>query len=831
MAQRVTLNETRDSELPVSLTKEVFDYFAGELFEQADTNIQEFLLHTAFFDKMTVRNVEGLTGQDQARLILDGLVYQGYYTEKHGETEAVYQYHSLFRQFLLHQAEATWRPAKLAQVQRRVGIQLEKDGQLEEAAAAYKAIGDWAGLARLVLKQAQSLIAQGRNETLEDWLISLPSAVIEKDPWLLYWQGICRLLFNPPLSRESLDLAFKKFTKRGDDTGSLLAWSGIVNSILIEWGDFSRLDQWVDWLDQRMHKNSRFPSSEIEARAVCDMVQSLVFRRLDHPQIHIWMERGASVFRKGSEPNLRLQIATALTNYYMWSGQFRSAREMVKEIQKISRSPGVGPMAMIQAKTCAAMFICVDTTSPDPTLVVVSETITLARTNGINLLLGPIYAAAFYAYLNTGDFKSAEEYLEKVKDATNNNLLSDLGFYNLLCALFALCQGEADHALHYAKKAHDIMVRIGFPVGEAATGVALAQALHEYGEHQKAKKQLSITIRTSLCINSKIYHYIGLLTEAQIEFDAGSAVSESRGLKALRKAMQIGREQDFISMPGWRAAFMSRLCAKALEHQIEPDYVNHLIRTRGLIPNASLAGAEHWPWPIKIYTLGRFSVVRDGEPLRLAKRGQGKVIDLLKALIAHGSRGVDEARLADCLWTDAEGDKAHQAFRTTLHRLRKFLGNDEIFSVQDGGVTLDPRYCWVDVWAFERHLGKGDTISSEKAVALYQGRFLERATELSWAVPLREHLHARYLACVSDQGHRWEAAGEWRKAAACYKRGLAVDPLVEEYYQRLMICHQRLGHRAEAVATYKRCCEMLRSQLDLPPAPETEKIARELREC
>lgn len=831
MAQRLTLGEINESEMPVKLTKEVFDYFAGEVFDCADTELQDFLLKTAFFEKMTAQMVEELTGFHGGRRILEDLVRGAYFTQRRGREEPIYEYHSLFRQFLLGRAKDVWAPVTLAQVQRRAAVQLEEAGLLEDAVGLYQTARDWDGMVRVVLQQAPLLISQGRNATLEEWLTAMPSTVVNEDPWILYWQGICRLPFNPPSSRGSLEQAFKQFSDREDNVGCFMAWSGVVNSILFEWGNFTRLDVWADWLDKRMKLNPQFPSPEIEARLICGMAQILVFRRLDHPQAQVWMERAVSLYRNSPEPNIRLQLATAICHYHMWTGQFRAAWDLAKEIQKISRSPGLNPLVVMQAKTSAAMYICVGTTLVDLTLEIVSECLEIARENGITLLLGPIYTAAFYAFLNTDNLELAGEYLEKIKASKNDELLSDFGFYNFLSALYELSSDRATSALHYAEKANEIMAQIGFLVGEAATGITLAQALHENGWHQKAEHHLAIANRTSNLIKSKIYCYMGFLTEAQIAFEDGKPGSELRGLKALRKAMRIGREEGFINMPGWRSTVMSRLCATALEHQIEPDYVTYLIRTRGLVPDMSLAGSEQWPWPVKVFTLGRFSVLRDGMSLQLAKRGQGKVIDLLKALIAQGGRSVDEARLADILWPDAEGDKAHQAFRTTLHRLRKLLGNDDVISVQDGTVTLDPRYCWVDVWAFERHLGKRDVGSMEKAAALYQGRFLEKANELPWAVPLREHLHAKYLSCLRNLGRRLESVGEWGKAAACYEQGLGVDPLIEEFYQRVMICHQRRGHGAEAIMVYERCRDILRAQLDLDPAPETDSIVRELRKC
>ena len=41
MAQRASLDESENRELPNSLTKEVFNYFAGEIFNRADAEAQE----------------------------------------------------------------------------------------------------------------------------------------------------------------------------------------------------------------------------------------------------------------------------------------------------------------------------------------------------------------------------------------------------------------------------------------------------------------------------------------------------------------------------------------------------------------------------------------------------------------------------------------------------------------------------------------------------------------------------------------------------------------------------------------------------------------------
>ena len=216
---------------------------------------------------------------------------------------------------------------------------------------------------------------------------------------------------------------------------------------------------------------------------------------------------------------------------------------------------------------------------------------------------------------------------------------------------------------------------------------------------------------------------------------------------------------------------------------------------------------------------------------------------MLKALVTFGGREVAESQLMDALWYDADGDVAHRSFATTLHRLRKLIGNEEVIRLRDGRVTLDSRYCWVDVWAFERILGQIDaswkegltgndmtrTIRlAERAIEMYKGPFMAGETDQHWVVSCRERLRSKFLRNVGKIGLYWEHAGDLNKAANCYKKGLEVDDLAEEFYQRLIICYQRLGRRAEALAAYNRCKNTLLAVLGVEPSVETEAIYKSL---
>jgi len=271
----------------------------------------------------------------------------------------------------------------------------------------------------------------------------------------------------------------------------------------------------------------------------------------------------------------------------------------------------------------------------------------------------------------------------------------------------------------------------------------------------------------------------------------------------------------------------------------------HLILKPNLFSDAWPHHPENWSWRLKVYTLGQFKLVRDGEPIRFSGKIQRKPLLLLKALIALGSKHVQEEELTELLWAEADGDAAHSAFKTTLFRLRQLLGFGKAIRMQEGRATLDPFICWVDAWAFERILEQMETswknIRSRKhsseleemaknAIGLYKGHFLLADKEYAWTVSCRERLSSKFIRLVTRVGEDLEETKQWRRAVEYYRKAIEIDDLTEDFYRDLMICHQRLGHWAEGIRVYNRCRKILSINFGTVPSLETEAIYKTLTE-
>jgi LuxR family maltose regulon positive regulatory protein len=843
--------ETIDYQLLNKITpKEIFDYFASELFDKMDVDTQDFFLKTAFLPRMTAEMAEKHTGIIKAGQILSDLHQNHFFTERISHTEPLYQYHPLFRDFLLSRAKDSFDHNNVSLKQRNAAVLLEEYGKLEDSAILYSDAKDWEGLIRLILNNAQSLMSQGRIETLKEWIMNIPREILDRTPWLLYWLGVCQMPFNPAESRKHFEKSFQLFNEQDDTVGILLSWAAVVDSVLFEWDDFTILDPWIEWLDHRMRLDPSFPSTEVEAYVVSSMAGALGWRRPQHPDTKKWVKRSLSLSMQIADINLCVRTFTHAIIYYCWIGDFTNCSIMVEEMKRKINPSSASPPILLAWKFAEAIMYGISASTHAKSIQAVSEGIEIAQQSGVHIMDNILFGHGVYGSFYIGDTLRAGEFLKKVELTLDSNRRNIVAQYHFLAAWYYLLTENISHASVHAEKAVSLVAETGTPVPEIMCRLVMALILYATKKLPQALTQLSLAHDLARKIGSHLLEYISLLTEAQFAMDKDD---EAKCLESLRKAMAIGRQQGyFTTVFFWLPSVMARLCAKAIENEIEVDYVQELIRKLNLFDHAPEVEIESWPYPLKIYTLGRFSLMKDGNPLKFSGKVQQKPFSLIKAILSFGGREVSENELSDSLWPEAAGDVAHISFKTNLHRLRQLIGHEEVIQLKEGRITLDQRYAWVDEWAFQRTVGKAEKIYkrledgkskkegrdeferefvqlSENAVNLYKGDFLAADSMEPWTVTMREKLKSKFTQLILKLCRHYEHTGQWEKAIAYCQRGLETDDLSEEFYQKLMICYQKLGRNVDAISVYHRCCKTLAAVMGEEPSLETVTIYKNIK--
>jgi LuxR family maltose regulon positive regulatory protein len=818
----------------------VFDYFAGEIFEKLESETRDFLLMTSFLPTMSVKTAEKMTDQNNAGRILSILNRNNFFTAEHPTSEPTYQYHPLFRDYLMTQMKASVNPDRLLSVQRRAAAVLEESGQIEDAIELYLQTLDWNSAIRMILGHAQTMLIQGRNKTLKEWLINIPQEIRESNPWLLYWSGMCRMGYDLAGARIELEKAFKRFMDMNDHLGMALSWSLIILVIQTEFNNFFPLDEWIAIYFENIEKVIPALPIAVQARAMSSIGMALFLRKPDSPQTASYIENSLSLAGQCKDADTALQALMVAIVYYTWVGNASRCNALVEQLRISSFSPLLSNPYLLMSRMIQSAQHLWDVSSLEESDRTISEALEFGARTGIHLWDAFFCAIGACSSLMRGDMGKAEHYLEKMKPALTPPQKEQNVQYHLMMSWRQFLKGNFSAALINVETALMLEEETGYYFVRITVLHEMAQVLHALND-DRAEEYLSQGLDLAVLSKSSILEFGCRIAKAIFVFDNGN---EKTGIGLLREALSLGKKHGHYSLLyWWDPVAMSRLSVKALEYGIETDYVKDLIRIRKLVPEEPPILIESWPWPLKIFTLGEFRIEKNGKPLVFAGKVQKKPLDLLKFVIAAGGHDVPEDQAIDALWPDAEGDAGHKSFENTVARLRKLLGSDKFILLQEGKLTLDPRYCWVDAGALGRVInaadsewGKGAPHAaralklSEKVVSLYAGPFLAAETNRAWAVSLGEKLKSHCLRMVSRIASHWKSAGDRDKAIEYLIRGLEIDELAEDLCRELMVCYHEIGREVDAIKAYHHLREALASSLGIEPSSATEAIYRELLE-
>jgi ATP/maltotriose-dependent transcriptional regulator MalT/DNA-binding SARP family transcriptional activator len=813
---------------------EIIDYFGSEIFRRLDEKRRGFLLRTAFLPRMTASMAEKLTGDERAAPILSEMNRQNQFTKKYPQREPVYEYHDLFREFLLEQAKGVFLGEKLAEIRKAAAVLLEQAGYVEDAALLFRESGDWKGLSWLILSHARSLVGQGRYQTMLEWLGALPREVLDGEPWLLYWNGVCLMPFSPSESRALFEEALREFDARQEAPGVFRSWSGVVESIITPAENFSPLNGCISLLPRLLEKYGGLPSGEIGDEVTCIMYRALSLRQYPRAAVELWTPRAITVAQTTTDRRLKFILNLGFLVSFQITKDTREAGRMFASLREMLRQPDATPLMRLTVDMVEAVLLVLSARY-ERCLHVTTDGLAFAEKMGVHFADAFLQVYVAEAALMLRDFETANRFLDQLAATLDTMKPLPLGQFHHLVASEALHRRDLARAYSHSRECMRLWEESGFTTHIHAAWILAAHVHHALHEDEDAFRLVAETRRNGYEIRNFYGVWASYLTEAYFHLERDD---DAAAIVPLRKGLQVGRQTGLFGASLEVQDMFERISAKALEEGIEVDYVRELIRRNQLAPDPANPDLERWPWPVKVYTLGRFGLLVNDRPVEFGRKVQQKPLALLKALVALGGREVPEAKLTEFLWPEADGDLAHNSFEVALSRLRKLLGTEDALVLKEGRLSLSNRHCWVDVWAFARSLGEAEKARKEgkrteairgfeKALSLYRGPFLQ-SEEMTCAASPREKLRSGFLRAVAHLGQCYEDRERWEEAVSCYGKGIEADDLAEELYRRLMVCHIRQGREAEALSVYRRCRKTLSSVLGVEPSAETRAIAASL---
>lgn len=819
MLERVGHVDGGAHELPSDTRESVFNYFANLIFDQASQATRDILLSVAFLPQVTPVLATQLSGHAEAPQLLDDLYRRRLFTDRRSGPEPTFQFHALFLDFLRMRARETFDASELAQCVARSARALEAHGSIEPAMDLWLAHACWEEAGRLIVEQAGRILESGRRETLRRWIEALPAPQRTTRPWLVYWLGRAFLQTEPETGTRILEQALHLFRRCDDRAGLLDCLTTLVSGAFLGFHALDAMEGWLDEFLAEIERTSGFASVNAELRVWGTLCMTLFHTRPWHPLVEPSYHRVEALLPECKDPGVALGAALGALVVSGLSGDFDRGDRIADIAIRLAERPTASPA---EAAWCFGQlgWLRFQEARYEDALDHLGRGLRIAETNGLRVV--PL---ALTLWKFTVEWRAVRWSVANATLAQAEAMLRRApgqGMHEAQLLLFKARQAThrdlRDEAARLTLLAHEAALRLGSRLQELIFSLSGADILLETGHAEPAAGLLAHA--RAIVDRAPIYRcyraVVCLLYARHAELTSDDA-AVSQGLAHSLALAREGNNRFYLRFADWA---MPRLFGRAIEAGIEVDLVRALIPLFRLKPPRGASNL--WPWPIRIFTLGRFDVVVDNNRLEFPRKLPRKTLLLLKAIIACGGQDVPDQSLCDALWSDDDGDAAVNALAITIVRLRRLLGSSEAVTHQGGRVSLNPELCWVDAWEFEQRLASGTPMTAA-TLDLYSGAFLADDRGEPWSIITRERLRGRFIDALSAGGGLLESAGDDANAVQCYLRGIDADPAVETFYQGLMRCYERMGRRTEAISAYRRMRQVLSVVLSVPPSEISQR--------
>ncbi|MFO1219275.1 MAG: BTAD domain-containing putative transcriptional regulator [Burkholderiaceae bacterium] len=815
----------------------LFDYFATELFDRLPAPTRHLLLRTALLPWITEPMARALAGNDDAMALLDALHRGHLFVERKADRPPSYQVHALLREFLLDTMQRTLPEPQRRQLELLSAQQLLQAGEHAAALQLYLQAGAAEPALGLVLAQASALLEQGRLQTLSAWAQAVQALLPQPMPWLGYWLGMCEFLSRPAAARARWEAAFAGFEAAGDTVGAAMAAAGVIDSHVIEYRWFAPVDPWASRLARLLDAIPAFPHATAEVMVLTSLISALVIRRPQQRLSLPYAARARELLPLVPSVNVRVMCAARLLHHDVFMGEHGESARLIEETRALLADPRLPPLTACNWANFESLYFQLGDYDERRAIDAMQASIDVASHHGLRFLAVLLRSRMAMLLLEAGDTAGARSQLAQARPASEDETF-DAEWWRANSAWIAMLDGDAPAAVHAMRRLVAFNVSMGITTSYGMALMFLANALLAAGDLNGAQAALD-DYRAPGVPRTPMGEYTALLLDADIALHRGDSDAAER---ALRAGFAQARERRLLNTLQWLPAQMSRLCAFALEREIERSFVLELIAVRRVPPPAAgVAGAEAWPWPLKIRCLGRFEIVRDGETVHFEGKAQRKPLALLQALVALGGDRVPIDVLIDALWGDSLDGDEHKTFDVTLHRLRRLLGNERAIHVGDRKVSLDAQQVWVDLRALEQLLQRlpSDDRAQQldaaplehaapRVLALYGGPLLADEPAAPWLEVARHRLSSRFVRFAMALGAHRERSGQWHEAGRLYERCIQIGAGTETIQRRRMVCLREQGQHDEAIATFLRWRQELKSTQARAPSAETMAVYRTL---
>jgi LuxR family maltose regulon positive regulatory protein len=821
--------------------RDIFEYFAEEVFAGELPEIQQYLMRIALLDRIEVETCARLYPQVISSAVLPALVRGNVFMTVAGDGRGEeYRLHPLFQSFLRRRLRSEAGLAGVTAEHARYAQYFLERAAWEQAVRHLLEAENFDQAAQIIAEHGNAWIASGQLGSLASLSEGLPSPALESHPRALTYRAeVARLRGEFDAAQNLFRRAIAALREKGDPEGEAEALHSLA-AIARRRGDQASAFEYLDRAVELTAPNSVVRTKCGNTRGLC--LVSMGEWTAAEREFRVALQ---SAEEQNDEHHVRL-ITHNLGLPAMMRGDFGEALRWLRRMLRADTTESPIPQeawAHLNIARCHLYRGEMDDCEQHLDKA-------LERCQLFNLVgqRGETFEAYGNLYRERRELGRAAEFYERAArsydeagiDLARVELLEEQAFLSLKAGDVARARAQIDRWVerrpadkndigHFTATLARGMILSGQP-DEHTARVELDQALEYFHQHG-------------------LYYYEAQASMALAVGDLNSA-REPQMIEHLRRALDLAARYDYEYWLRQQIAAHPGLFASedALE-LLTPDL-------REQLSAATQTAAETVAAPAPLLTtrplvdltinmLGPVEIVRDiGRPFAADAWTTRRARDILCFIASRRHHRTPKDTIIDTFWGETDVKTVEKNFHPTMSHVRKALNSNQplkqnFLVYRDGDYQLNPEFSYsIDTEDFDRLIADGEAARRERnfdrcidcyeqAVSVYRGEFMEGSYE-PWVEEQRSYYREQYLRMLESLAAVAETKQEWFRAMDLAQRILHDDPFREDIHCMVMRAQAAVGNRMAVKEQYETLRGLLQHELGVEPAMQTQQAYREL---
>lgn len=820
--------------------KNIFDYFAEEVFSHETEESQRLLMHLSLLESLPLDVCSKLFPDMRCSAALPELAGKNVFLSAAGDggSAEVYRFHPLFKDFLARRLRSEIGQAGVAAEKDRIADHFLAANQWEAALPHLLEAENFDKAAKVIAASGAEWISAGAITSLSIFADRIPAEILDRHPRsLLYKAEVARLQGDSDRAAALLHRAVG-FLRDGADAEAEAEALHSLASLERRRNKCSEAFELLGRAEKLAKKDSVTFLKCANTRGLCLIMQGEWAEA--EQQFRFALDLAE---KQGNDHYIRL-ITHNLALAPGLRGDFGEALRWFKRIFRDDVAGSPLPQEAIGHLNAGRLHLYRG--EFEETEKHLARSLELCQLYNLRSLRGEIFEAYANYYREKNDLTHAGEYYERAAKAYDEAEIDVLSReFNEERAKFYMMRGDLKTARTLLEKLVAFRKQANNVTGMLTARFGLARLDLAEGKTEGLAEE----VRSLVIFFSEQDHYYDEALASMLLAEVNFKLGNLKGVdEPLQRALDLSARFDFDH---WLRTELRRIpemfADDNIADRLPADLREELADAQMRKPEAAaeLGSDAATLTDLTIEVLGPVNIYRDAtQPFAPDAWTTRRARDIFCYIATGKNRRVAKDVLIEAFWPDVDPQTVEKNFHPTISHIRKALNSRQPFKqnflvFRDGAYQLNPELSFsIDSEEFELHIAEAEVAKREKnalkfrenlesAYKQYRGEFMAGVYE-PWAEERRGFYAEQFLRVVTALAKLSFSDKNWSGALKYAGEVLRDDPYREDMHRLVMKILSAQGKPAAVKKQYDALQQLLKTELGIEPSTETRRVFQEL---